>query len=192
MHAAVDAGADVLMLPMYRTVADVERFVKAVNGKATTLLLAETIEAADIMQEVVKITEVDEIHLGLNDMHLAKGMKFMFELLADGTVDELCNIIKPSGKKYGFGGIARLGYGTLPAEKIIMDHYRIGSTMAILSRSFCNVDKIEHIDEIRDIFTCEVACIREAEKEYAKFSMEDFDANHQAVIKLVNQIKSTL
>ena len=162
------------------------------NGKAATLLLAETIEAADIMQEVVKITEVDEIHLGLNDMHLAKGMKFMFELLADGTVDELCNIIKPSGKKYGFGGIARLGYGTLPAEKIIMDHYRIGSTMAILSRSFCNVDKIEHIDEIRDIFICEVARIREAEKEYAKYSMEDFDANHQAVIKLVNRIKSTL
>ena len=192
VHAAIDAGADILMLPMYKTVADVERFVKAVNGKVTTLLLAETIEAADIMQEVVKITEVDEIHLGLNDMHLAKGMKFMFELLADGTVDELCNIINPSGKKYGFGGIARLGYGTLPAEKIIMDHYRIGSTMAILSRSFCNVDKIEHIDEIRDKFTCEVARIREAEKEYAKFSMEDFDANHQAVIKLVNQIKSTL
>ena len=64
--------------------------------------------------------------------------------------------------------------------------------MAILSRSFCNVDKIEHIDEIRDIFICEVARIREAEKEYAKYSMEDFDANHQAVIKLVNRIKSTL
>ena len=109
VHAAIDAGADILMLPMYKTVADVERFVKAVNGKVTTLLLAETIEAADIMQEVVKITEVDEIHLGLNEMLLAKGMKFLFELLADGTVDELCNIINPSGKKYGFGGIARLG-----------------------------------------------------------------------------------
>lgn len=29
------------------------------------------------------------IHLGLNDLHLALGMKFMFELLADGTVDRL-------------------------------------------------------------------------------------------------------
>lgn len=192
VKAAIDAGADILMLPMYKSVSDVERFVKAVDGNATTLLLAETPEAAFIMQDVVKIAEVDEIHLGLNDMHLAMGMKFMFELLADGTVDKLCHIINASGKKYGFGGIARLGYGVLPAEKIIMEHYRVGSTMAILSRSFCNADKIEHIDDIRDIFSAEVARIREAEKVFALCSQDVLDANHQEVIKLVNQIKASL
>lgn len=192
VNAAINAGADILMLPMYKTEADVERFVKAVDGKATTLLLAETPDAVQIMREVVKMKEVDEIYLGLNDMHLAMGMKFMFELLADGTVDKLCNIMHAAGKRYGFGGIARLGYGTLPAEKIIMDHYRVGSSMAILSRSFCNAYKVEHIEEIRDIFMKEVARIREAEKGFAKCTAEEFAANHEDVIRLVNQIKESL
>ena len=36
----------------------------------------------------------------------------------------------------GFGGIARLGFGMLPAEHVIAEHYRLGSTAVILSRSF--------------------------------------------------------
>lgn len=192
VKAAIDAGADILMLPMYKSIADVERFVKAVDGKATALLLAETPEATQIMSDVVNIKEVDEIHLGLNDLHLAMGMKFMFQLLADGTVDRLCNIIRPLGKRYGFGGIARLGYGTLPAEKIIMEHYRMGSTMAILSRSFCNVDKVTDIDEISFIFMNEVARIREAEKKFTRCSAEEFASNHADVIRLVNLITQSL
>lgn len=192
VHKAIDSGADILMLPMYKSVKDVERFLTTVDGKATTLLLAETLESTAIMDEVVKISEVDEIHIGLNDLHLAMRQKFMFELLADGTVDKLCDIIRPSGKRYGFGGIARLGYGTLPAEKIIMEHYRLGSSMAILSRSFCNVDKTNNVEEIRDIFSLEVARIRQVEREYAKCSIDEFNANHLEVVKKVNQIKTSL
>lgn len=185
---AIDCGADILMLPMYKSLAEVERFLKAVDGKATTLLLAETTEAADIMQDVVRIPEVDEIHLGLNDLHLAMGMKFMFELLSDGTVDRLCDIIRPSGKPFGFGGIARLGHGILPAEKIIMDHYRLGSSMAILSRSFCDANKTEDVSLIDNLFMTEVKKIRDAERIYATCTPAEFNANHQEVIKLVNTI----
>lgn len=192
VHRAIDSGADILMLPMYKSMNDVERFLTAVDGKATTLLLAETLESTEIMAEVVKMSDVDEIHIGLNDLHLAKGQKFMFELLADGTVDKMCDIIRPSGKRYGFGGIARLGYGTLPAEKIIMDHYRLGSSMAILSRSFCNVDKVNNIEEIREIFMLEVARIRQVEEKFAKCSIDEFKTNHLEVIQKVNQIKASL
>ena len=54
-----------------------------------------------------------------------------------------CSVIKfeDKGIPYGFGGIAQLGQGTLPAENIIAEHYRLGSSMAILSRSFCNTKK---------------------------------------------------
>ena len=192
VNAAIDAGADILMLPMYKSVSDVERFIKSVDGRATTLLLEETLEAADIMKDVVSIREVDEIHLGLNDLHLAKGLKFMFELLADGTVDNLCNIIKPSGKKYGFGGIARVGHGVLPAEKIIMEHCRLGSSMVILSRAFCNADKVQDLNEIQGLFFSEVKRIREVESLYSQLSSEEWNMNHQEVIQLVNQIKATL
>ena len=192
VHRAIDSGADILMLPMYKSVKDVERFLTAVDGKVTTLLLAETIESTEIMDEIVKIPEVDEVHIGLNDLHLAMGQKFMFQLLADGTVDKLCDVIRPSGKRYGFGGIARLGYGTLPAEKIIMDHYRLGSSMAILSRSFCNANQIEDIKLIHDLFIDEVNKIREAEQVFAGFDEMKFSMNHQEIITIVNNIVSNL
>ena len=188
INRTIDAGADVVMLPMYKTMSDVERFLKAVNGRARTLLLNETFEACQIIDDVLKIKEIDEIHIGLNDLHLALKKKFMFQLLADGTVDILANKIKMSGKTFGFGGIARLGYGTLPAERIIIEHYRLGSKMAILSRSFCNADKVSDLDMIRHIFVDEVAKIRTAEKLFEQYSIKQFEENHKAVKELVNRI----
>lgn len=188
IRQAIDAGADVVMLPMYRTVDDIQRFVRAVNGEAKTLLLCETPEAVEVMPEVIKLCGVNEIHIGLNDLHLALKKKFMFELLADGTVEKIVNIIKDSDITYGFGGIARIGYGTLPAEKIIAEHYRLGSNMAILSRSFCNADKIDDICAIRDLFFAEVTKIRKVEKVIAGYTPFLFEMNRQEVIKLTQSI----
>jgi 2-keto-3-deoxy-L-rhamnonate aldolase RhmA len=188
INRTIDAGADIIMLPMYKTISDVERFLKVIDGRVRTLLLSETPEACQIMDDTLKIKEVDEIHIGLNDLHLALKKKFMFQLLADGTVDMLANKIKKSGKVFGFGGIARLGYGSLPAERIIIEHYRLGSKMAILSRSFCNVDKINELDIIQKIFAEEVTKIREAEEIFKTYTPEQFEENHRIVKDLVNQI----
>ncbi len=188
INQVIDAGADVVMLPMYRSIADVQRFVNAVNGRAVTLLLCETAEAANCIDSIAKLDGVDEVHIGLNDLHLALSKTFMFELLADGTVDKLTTILRRSGKPFGFGGIARLGYGMLPAERIIAEHYRLGSSMAILSRSFCNVDHIENIDKIRDIFNKEVLKIREAETIFNNYTPTQFEDNRKEVIKLTNHI----
>lgn len=192
INSAIDAGADLIMLPMYRSMDEVERFLKIVDGRAKTQLLAETPEACSIMNEVALLPEVDEIHIGLNDLHLAYHKKFMFELLADGTVDKICNDIKKSGKPFGFGGIARIGYGMLPAEYIIKEHYRIGSTRAILSRSFCNANKVKNAEEIRDIFEKEIVQIRDTEKEISNLSVGEFEKNRLEVIRLTNEIVKTM
>ena len=188
INAAVDAGADVIMLPMYRTLDDVEEFLHIVDGRAKTQLLAETPDACSIMNQVAMIPEVDEIHLGLNDLHLAYHKKFMFELLADGTVDKICNVIKQTDKRFGFGGIARVGYGMLPAEYVIKEHYRIGSTCAILSRAFCNADKIKELSVISELFETEMVKIRETESLAENMSEEELNYNHEQVKKFVSQI----
>ena len=103
------------------------------------------------------------MHIGLNDLHLGYGMKFMFELLADGTVEMLCNKLKEKDITYGFGGIAQLGQGTLPAENIIAEHYRLGSSMAILSRSFCNAKNAGDMDHLTELFRTGVTKIRDYE-----------------------------
>lgn len=186
INDVVSAGADMIMLPMWKSAAEVTSFINAVNGRCKTTLLLETKEAAECLDAVLKNGGMDEIHIGLNDLHLSYGMTFMFELLADGTVDKLTQKIAAKGIPYGFGGIARLGGGDLPAEKAITEHYRLGSTRAILSRSFCNTDLITDINEIEKVFCENMKELREFEDKVSK--LDDYSANHEEVIAAVNMI----
>lgn len=162
---AIENGADIVMLPYFKTVDEVKRFLSAVNGRAKTMLLLETPEAVEFLDEILRLGGIDSIHIGLNDLSLGYGKKFMFELLTDGTVERLCTKIREKNIPYGFGGIASLGQGMIPAEMIIKEHYRLGSTCAILSRSFCNVNKINHMGVISSTFVNGMREIREFEAE---------------------------
>lgn len=187
IDAAIDAGADILMLPYFKTASEVKTFVELVNGRAKTLPLVETPEAVDVIDEILQINGIDEIFVGLNDLSLGYGRKFMFELLTDGTVEKLCLKFKLSGIPYGFGGIAALGKGMLPAENIIREHYRLGSTCVILSRSFCNVSKINDMEMVHFIFMNGVREIRNLEQECKKYS-DYFKENERIVAEKVRMI----
>lgn len=184
----INDGADIIMLPFFKTKEEVEMFIKYVNGRANTCLLLETPEAVENIDSILNVEGINFVHIGLNDLHLGYGMKFMFELLADGTVEMLCNKIKDKGIPYGFGGIARLGQGTLPAENIIAEHYRFGSSMAILSRSFYNSNKKEDISNVKDFFRTEVNNIRSYEKKLLDESIDYFQSNREFIIAKVNEI----
>lgn len=188
IETAIETGGKVLMLPMVKTAKEAERFVRAVDGRAKTMLLIETAEANENIDELLRVDGVDEVHIGLNDMHLAYKKKFMFELLTDGTVERLCEIFQKKGIPYGFGGIARLGYGMLPAEKIIVEHYRLGSTKAIVSRSFCNANMGIPLDEVERLFLPGVAQIRAFEKEVGSYTPQQFAENRKEVERLIQEI----
>ena len=170
INDVVNAGADIIMLPMWKDVDTVKNFLSCIDGRTKTTLLLETKEAVECIDEVLDLGGFDEIHIGLNDLHLSYGMTFMFELLADGTVDRLCSKFKEKGILYGFGGIAKLGAGLLPSEDVIMEHYRIGSTRAILSRSFCNANSIGDINEIDRLFSKNMKVIKEYEEQLINIS----------------------
>ena len=188
----INAGADIIMLPYWKTVDEVKQFIEAVDGRCKTTLLLETKDAVDCIDDVLAMGGFDEIHIGLNDLHLSYGMTFMFELLTDGTVERLCKKFIVAGLPYGFGGIARLGDGLLPAEKIIMEHYRLGSTRAISSRTFCDNAKIDSIDEIEKIFKENMKALREYEYSMADVTQEEFMKNKIEVVKAVDGIVSTI
>ena len=118
-------------------------------------------------------------------------MRFMFEPLADGTVDMLCKKFKAKGIPYGFGGIASLGKGLLHSEHVIGEHYRLGSTCAILSRSFCNANKINEIERVKEIFDIELQKIRAFEKG-CELGEIDFIKNKKVVEKSVAKIVEEL
>ena len=188
IDASIENGADVIMLPMWRTADDLRQLVSMVDGRAKVMPLLETDTAADNLPETVKVPGIDQMHIGLNDLHLCYHQKFMFQLLADGTVDRLCAGLREANIPYGFGGVGRPGSGTLPAEFIIGEHYRLGSQYVILSRSFCNTGKITELDEIRRIFTEGVADIRRVEQDCTAWTQEQFEENRRRVCACVGKI----
>lgn len=188
INQVIAAGADIIMLPMWKSVEDVRKFLELVNGRVRTTLLLETKEAVQCLDQVLALGGFDEMHIGLNDLHLSYGLTFMFEMLSNGTVESLCKKIAAAGIPYGFGGIARIGEGTLPAEWIVKEHYRLGSTRAILSRSFCNAEEIKDLKSIEVIFAENMARLRDCEQEFTTLSAEQFEENRKAVKRCVTEI----
>lgn len=188
IEEVIAAGAGIIMLPYFKMTTEVESFIKFINGRVETMLLLETPEAVEEIDDILNVKGIDYIHIGLNDLHLGYGLNFMFELLADGTVEKLGTKIKNKDIPFGFGGIAKVGEGDLPAEKIITEHYRLGSSMAILSRSFCNVDKMDSLTEIENTFGEGVRDIRDFEANISDHSDDDFLNNKRKTVEIINKI----
>lgn len=198
IEEAIEAGADIVMLPFFHSVDEVKEFVYLVknansqmerygSNRAKACLLLETPEAAILLDEILNVSGIDMIHIGLNDLHLAMGMKFMFQLLTDGIVEQLTKKIKAKGIPFGFGGIASLHGGALPGSYVLKEHYRLGSSMVIVGRSFCNTNEVTDLDEVREIFKKGIAEIRQLETE-AQTALDYFDNNHKDVIEIVNNV----
>ena len=179
----IRAGAQIIMLPMWKTVDEVKQFLDAVSGRVKTTILLETKEAEECLDEVLKLDGIDEIHIGLNDLHLSYGLTFMFELLTNGTVERIATKIKIKGIPFGFGGISHLGDGLIPAEMIIKEHYRLGSTRAILSRGFCNQNK--KLEEVESEFLKNMAELRHFEQQ---LDVDSFEHNRQLLKERVKMI----
>ncbi|MBC6681094.1 aldolase/citrate lyase family protein [Zhenpiania hominis] len=188
INAVVAAGADLIMLPYWKTIEEVKAFIHAVAGRSKTVLLLETKEAVDIVDEVLDIPGISEIHIGLNDLHISYGLSFMFELLTNGVVEMLCKKFSSKGLPYGFGGIARIGTGAVPAEYIVQEHYRLGSTRAILSRTFCNSNDLNDLNLVDDVFRTNMEVLRNYEKEVERYSKKQLDNNKKKVTNMVQKI----
>ena len=187
IDAVIEAGADIVMLPYFKTAEEVRRFLSAVNGRAKTMLLLETKEAMEHFDEIMQLPGIDEVHIGLNDLSISLGKTYLFEPLADGTVEMLCTRLRGYGIPYGFGGVASLGRGMVPAEMIIKEHYLLGSHGAILSRSFCNVDKISEIGAIEEVFFRGIREIRMLEQE-CKYHIKYFMDNERDLKEAIRQV----
>ncbi len=178
---SIERGADMLMLPMFRKHEEVSSFCRCVRSRVPVIPLVETPEAVAEINTIARIDGVREMYIGLNDLHIAMGTRFMFEPLANG-LDRVADTLQTVGMPFGFGGIARIGEGLLPAECIVGEHVRLGSSSAILSRLFIDRRARCRGPAVMDFAAAEIAKIRVAEHLFEAGGERALSLNHAEVV----------
>lgn len=184
---AIKYGADVLMLPMAMDQHDVEQYVKMVGGRAKVCIMIETAAAMARLDKILAVPGVDELFIGLNDLHITMGLTFMFELLSGGLVEYIANKCNAAGMPFGFGGIARIGEGDLPSDNILGEHVRLGSTSVILSRTFkgvVGVDANAHPIDLKE----EVDKVRNRMNEISSWGEAEHKTNRKRIVEAVDKV----
>lgn len=184
---AIEYGADVLMLPMVMDQHDVEQYVEMVAGRAKVCIMIETAAAMARLDKILAVPGVDELFIGLNDLHISMGLTFMFELLSDGLVEYIANKCNKAGMPFGFGGIARIGEGDLPSDNILGEHVRLGSTSVILSRTFKGVVGVDKNARPIDLGE-EVLKVRTRMEEIDLWTEEQHAENRKKIAEAVDVV----
>lgn len=193
VEMALKAGANLIMLPMFQGLNEVEMLCEMVKGRAGIVPLIETPEALAVTSMLPQIIGIHELYVGLNDLHLSLNMSFMFEPLALGLVDTVADIARENGIRFGFGGVARVGEGLIPGEVVIGEHLRLASHSVILSRTFYRPDDFEHPNEDPvNVFVNEVEKLRKVEIEQNARTESMVKDDHEKFVLSVNSIKTLL
>lgn len=187
VEKAIEYGADVLMLPMVMDQHDVETYVNLVNGRAKVCIMIETAAALARIDKILAVKGVDELFIGLNDLHISMGLTFMFELLSDGLVEYIANKCNKANMPFGFGGIARIGEGMLPSDNILGEHVRLGSTSVILSRTFKGIVGVDINARPVDLKE-EVGKVRVRLADIEKWTEQDHLNNRQKIDQAVDAV----
>ncbi len=189
LHAAtgaeVDAvlarGADLLMLPMFTSAAQLREFADLVAGRAPIVPLLETAQALASIDDWIDTPGLAEVYVGLNDLHLSLGCRFMFEPLANGLLEPVAAAARRQGLRFGFGGIARVDEGLLAGRDVLAEHLRLGSQAVILSRTF-------HRSDSGASFEAEVAALRRTEALLAERTAAEVEADRLRVAQSIGRI----
>lgn len=185
VNAVLAQGADLLMLPMFTEAWELQAFCAIVAGRAPVVALLETAGAFETLPEWVGTPGLQEVYVGLNDLHLSLRQRFMFEPLAMGMLDGVARLARAQGLRFGFGGIARLDGGLLPGRDVLAEHLRLGSQAVILSRTF-------HDATTADGFEHEVAALRDAERALGQRDAAQIEADRHRIAEAIGRISATM
>ncbi len=134
ISAIISEGADIVMLPMFRTKGEVEDFLEFAGDNVHKSLLFETRGAVDIATELNYLT-FDEYYIGLNDMAIDYNLSFSYDVLQCDIVQRIRNAIPD--RPFGFGGITVVDGGSpLKTKDILKKMASHGCSLAILRRAF--------------------------------------------------------
>lgn len=180
LEAVLAQGADMVMLPMFQDSRELEAFCGMVSGRVPVVALLETAQALRTLDTWLATPGLSEVYVGLNDLHLSLGLRFMFEPLASGEIDRVANAVHGHGLAFGFGGVARLNEGLLPGRDVLAEHVRLGSSAVILSRTFHGSKNAVFEDEVR--------ALRDAQHQLARRTPQETEADRVRIAARILEI----
>jgi citrate lyase beta subunit len=129
IEAALDDGADELLLPMVRRADEPARALDAVRGRAGLGILIET-EDAICCRVALSRLPLSRVYVGLNDLAIDRGRTNIFEALVDGTVEAVRRDIDVP---FGFGGLTVPHLGRpVPCHLLIHEMARLHCSFSFL------------------------------------------------------------
>jgi hypothetical protein len=185
VEAVLEQGADMLMLPMFENAGQLREFLDIVDGRVPVSALLENARALATIDDWIAAPGLSEVFVGLNDLHLSLGCRFMFEPLAEGLVERVATLAHARGIAFGFGGIARLEEGLLPGRDVLAEHLRLGSGAVILSRTFHNSQGSRSFEE-------EVAALRATESALAQRTPQQAQADSARIALAIRGVSAVM
>ncbi len=135
VESALQAGAYGLFLPMVTKLDEVTSFLEYIDGRCSSGILIETVEAVSLAKEL-SLMSLDRIYFGLNDFTISSKETFIFKALYDNTVENVRTQIG-TNILFGFGGATAIDCGTpIPAKNLLQEMARLNCSFTFLRRSF--------------------------------------------------------
>ncbi|MDQ7743548.1 hypothetical protein [Hydrogenophaga pseudoflava] len=134
VEIAVGAGARGIFLPMAHSPAEVERFLRLVDGRCQVGILVETTAALSCARSLATLP-LDRVYFGLNDFAISRGGGSIFRAVLDGSVERAREAF--SHTPFGFGGVTAVDGGTpVPCARLLEEMARLDCQFVFLRRSF--------------------------------------------------------
>lgn len=131
---AVAGGADEVLVPMVRSVGEVERVLRLARGRCEVGILVETVAAVAIAEALARLP-LCRVYVGLNDLAIERGSVTIFEAIADGTVERVREQFPHV--PFGFAGLTLPDRGDpIPCRLLIAEMARLDCRFSFLRRSF--------------------------------------------------------
>ena len=184
----IDAGAELLMLPMFRSACELEQVIRLVGGRVPVIPLVETAGAVEDLERIVRLEGIEQIHFGLNDLKLDLGLSFLFESVANGLIDRVAETCQRASMPFGVGGVARAAGGLIPGKMVLGEYLRVGAMATILSRDFHHRAKNLSDLKAKVDFPDEMAQLRQAEVELLRRSQREIEADRSEFVRRVQRI----
>jgi hypothetical protein len=133
VEKAIGAGADEILLPMVRSVNEVQRVLDLVNGRCNVAIMLETVASINIAEDLARLP-LSRVYVGLNDLGIERKTPNIFSAMVDGTVEYMQSKFSIP---FGLAGLTLPDLGNpIPCRLLIAEMARLNCDFSFLRRSF--------------------------------------------------------